>query len=78
MSTQDILNIFLIISLFIFITCVVFTTYYLIQALKAVTVLAEDLKNTTQGFKDKVSLKVLAAIPSVFVALLSKIIRRGR
>ena len=78
MTTQDILNIFLIISLFIFITCVLFTTYFLIQALKAVTNLAEDLKNTTQGFKDRLNLKVLAAIPSVFVALLSKIIRRGR
>lgn len=78
MTTQDILNIFLIISLFIFISCALFTTYFLIQALKAITTLAEDLKNTTQGFKDKLNLKVLAAIPSVFVALLSKIIRRGR
>lgn len=78
MNTQDVLNIFLIVGLLTLIICSIITTYFLIQALKAITQLAEDLKETTQGLKDKIGLKALAAIPSVFIALLSRIIRRGR
>jgi len=49
-----------------------------VLALKAVTSLSEDLKETTQGFRNKIGLKFLSVIPSVFVALLGKIIKRGR
>lgn len=76
MSTQDFLNLFLILALVVFISCIVFTTFFLIQALKAVTSLAEDLKETTQGLKDKAGIKMLAAVPAVLVALLGRILKR--
>lgn len=78
MSAQDTLNLFLIIGLLVFISCMVFTTYFLVQALRAITRLAEDLKETTEGFKGKVGLKMLAAIPSVILALVSRIIKIKR
>ena len=77
-NTQDILNIFLIIGLFVFISCMVFTTYFLILTLKAITKLADDLKETTEGIKGKLGLKMLAAIPSVILALVSRIIKKRR
>lgn len=78
MIIQDILNFFLIFGLLTFIVCSIIVTYFLVLALKAMTDLAEDLKETTQGFRNKMGLKFLSVIPSVFVALLGKIIKRGR
>lgn len=78
MNTQDILNIFLIVGLVVFISCIIFTTYFLIQTLQAITKLAEDLKETTEGFKGKVGFKMLAAIPSILLALVGKVIKTKR
>ncbi len=75
---QQMLYTFLIIALLIVTTCIVFITYYMIQALKSITTLAENLIETTEGLKNKVGLKALAAIPPILVALVGKIIRRGR
>lgn len=53
-------------------------TYFFIQALKAVQNLADHLADTTESFRNKIGLKALAAIPPILIALVSKIIRRGR
>lgn len=78
MIDQQLIYTLLIIALIIVTSCVVLITYYMIQALKSVTVLAENLIETTEGLTNKVGLKALAAIPPILVALVGKIIRRGR
>lgn len=76
MSTQDILNIVLILALIVFTSCVVFITVFFVAALKAIIVMAENVSETTQSIKDKVQLKVLSAIPALLVTLVGKFIRR--
>lgn len=71
MSLQDALNIILIVVLVTFIICILITTYFSVKALKAVTNLAEDIK-------EKSKLKVLATIPTILLSLVSKFVRRGR
>lgn len=78
MDTRDVLNIFLIFSIFTITACVVFVSYFFVQALKAVTNLTEHLKNSTEGLKNKLSLKALAAVPSIFIALMARLLKRGR
>lgn len=78
MIDQQLIYTLLIIALIIVTSCVVLITYYMIQALKSITVLAENLIETTEGLTNKVGLKALAAIPPILVALVGKIIRRGR
>ena len=78
MNTQDTLNIFLILALFIITACIVYVTLYFARALKSVTQLTDDLDEITQGIKDKVRLKVLAAIPALLVALVGKVIKKKR
>lgn len=78
MNTQDLLNILLVACILVFVTCSIFITYFLIQTLKSITNLADNLANITLNIKDKVHLTALAAIPSVLLTLVSKIIRRGR
>ncbi len=77
-NTQDILNTFLILAIIIVTGCVVFMTYFFIQASKSVLNLADHLIDTTNGFRDKVGLKVLAAIPAILVSLIGRIIKKGR
>lgn len=78
MDTKDILNILLILGLIIITSCVVFVSYYFIQALKAIMKLADNLDETAQSIKDKVQLKALAAIPALLVSLVSKIKHKKR
>lgn len=78
MNTQEILNTLLVLGFLVITACVVFVTYYFIQALKSITQLADDLNETTQSIKDKVQMKALAAIPALLVTLVSKVIRRKR
>lgn len=75
---QDTLNIFIILSIFIVTTCIVFVTYYFIQALKSMAQLTDDLDEVAQSLKNKVQMKALAAIPALLVALAGKVIRRKR
>lgn len=77
-NTQDTLNIFLIIALFVITSCAVFATVYFVQALKSITQLSDDLDETAQNLKNKLQLKALAAIPALLVALASKVIKRKR
>lgn len=78
MNTGDLLNIFLIIGLIILVICVVFVTYYFVQALRTVQSLAEDLKDTTLGIKQKLQMRAFAVIPSVLAALISRVFRKRR
>lgn len=78
MNTQDFLNIFLIAGLIIITVCIVYTSYYFVQALKSITVLTEDLEETTRDIKDKLQMKVLTAIPALLVALAARIIKKKR
>ena len=76
MDTKDLLNIFLIISFVLITSCIAFTTYYLIQALKSFTRLTEDIDDTTQSIKNGLQLKALAAIPAILIGLISKVIKK--
>lgn len=76
MNTQDLLSIFLIIAIFIITICIVFATFYFVQALKSIQNLAEDLENTTQSIKNKIQLKALAAIPALLIAIIGKVLKK--
>lgn len=78
MNTQDILSVFLIVSLFIVTICIVFISYFFVQALKAVTRMADNIEQTSEDIKRKLQLKALAAIPALLVALAGKVIKRKR
>lgn len=78
MNTQDVLNVLLIIVVSIVLISVVAVTYFLIKALKAVTKLANSLENTTQSIKEKMTFRVLAALPAILVGLIGRIIGRRR
>lgn len=78
MSTQDTLNIFLIFGLFVTVACFVYLTYYFVQALKSFSSLVDNLDETTQGIKEKLQMKALAAIPALIVALAAKVIKKRR
>jgi len=76
-TTQDFLNIVLAIGVIILVSCIIFSSYYFVQALKSITNLADNLEETTQSLKNRVQLKVLTAIPALLIALANKI-RKGR
>ncbi len=78
MGTQDTLNIFLIIGLFIIVSCFVYTSYYFVKALKSVSTLADNLDEITQSIKNKIQMKALAAIPALLVALIGRVIKKRR
>ena len=78
MSTQDTLNIFLIIGLFIVVTCIAYTSYFFVQALKSITQLADNLEETTEGIKQKLQMKFFTAIPALLLGIATKIFNKKR
>lgn len=70
-TTQDILNLLLATGFLIITICFVYITYYLVQALKSITDLTENIK-------DKIQMKALAAVPAALIALASKVLKRRR
>ena len=78
MNSQDVLNVFLILGLFVVTSCVVYVSYYFVSALKSITILVEKLDEVTQSIKDKVAMRALAAIPALLVSLVSKVIKKRR
>lgn len=78
MSTQDTLNIFLILAVLVMTVCVVYISFYLAQALKSITNLSDDLGEIALNIKNKVAIKALAAIPALLVALVGKVIKKRR
>ncbi len=53
-------------------------TYFFIQAIRSFQSLADHLIDTTEGLKNKLGLKALAAVPPILVALIGKFIERER
>ncbi len=78
MESRDILNLILIIAILVITACFAYATFYLTQALKSITTLADDLVDTTQSIKQKIQLKALATIPALLVALIGKVIKKRR
>ncbi len=77
-TAQDFLNIILVVGALIITACIVYVSYFLVQALKSITNLSDSLEDTTQGIRDKIQLKALAAIPALLVAIAGKIIKKKR
>lgn len=77
-TTQDTLNIFFILAILVITSCVIYVSYYLVQALKSITNLSDDIDEIALNIKNKVAIKVLAAIPALLVSLVSKVIKKKR
>lgn len=75
-SSQSILNIILAVGFIVITVCVVYVTYYLVQALKSITNLSDSLDETTQDIKGKLQMKALAAVPALLIALVSKVLKK--
>lgn len=78
MSTQDLLNIILIIGFLIIVACISFITYFLVQALKTIAKLADSLENTSENIKEKLQMRALTALPALLIALVGRFLKKGR
>lgn len=78
MTTQEFVSILVAAGFLVIVACIVFVTFYLIKVLKSIANLADSVHNTTQGIKENLQLKLLAAIPALLVAIVGKILKRGR
>lgn len=78
MSAQETLNTLLVIGFLIITICVVFVTYFFVKALKSIINLTESLEETTENIRGKLQMRFLAVIPAILVALVSKLIKKGR
>lgn len=77
-TIQDFLIIILAVGVLVITACLVYVSYYLVRALKSITILSDSLEDTAQGIKDKVQLKALAAIPALLITIIGKIIKNKR
>lgn len=78
MNIQETLTALLVAGFLIISVCFIFITYYLVKTLKSVINLTDSLGETTQNIKDKIQMKVLTVIPALVVALIGRILKRGR
>lgn len=78
MSTQEVLNTLLVVGFLVITACIVLVTFFLIKALKSIINLTESLGETTDNIKQKLQMRFLTLIPGILVALVSKLIKRGR
>lgn len=81
MNTQDILNAFLIIGILLLLVYLTLITYFLIQALKAITRVADNLKETAKdinSLKGSLQMKFLSTLPLFLAGLVGKFLKRGR
>lgn len=76
MSTQDVLNIFLILGLFIITSCVVYVSYYFVQVLKSMMNITENMDQATESIKNTLQMKAFTAIPALLVALVGKVMKK--
>lgn len=76
MNSTDLLNLFLVLAVLTITGCMVFLTFFFIQALKSIQNLSDHLIDVTEGLKNKAGIKMLSAIPSVLIALIGRIIKR--
>lgn len=78
MDTKDILNIIFIFGVIIVTACALYITYYLVQTLKSLTQLTNDLDETAENIKSKLQMKILATIPAILVSLVGRILKKKR
>lgn len=78
MNSSDFLQITLGIGFIILVSCIIFTTIFLVKALKSIRNLVDDADNIAMGIKGGLKLKALAALPALLITLVSKIIRKRR
>ena len=78
MNIQETLTALLVAGFLIISVCFIFITYYLVKTLRSVINLTDSLGETTQNIKDKIQMKVLTIIPALVVALIGRILKRGR
>ena len=76
MNSQDILNLILVITIIIVASCIVYATYYFVQALKSIKILADNFEQITEGIKGGLKFRALATIPALFIGILSKLLKR--
>lgn len=76
MTTQELLNIILAVGFAVIVGCILYTTYYFVQALKSVTNLIDSLEKTTENIKNRLGMKALALVPGIIVALVSRIFKK--
>lgn len=72
------MSIILAVGFLVIVACIALVTFYLIKALKSITNLAESVSDTTQNIKDKLQMRAWAIIPALLVAIVRRIIKRGR
>lgn len=77
-NTQDAFYTLLIVGIITIIVCAIYTTYYLVKALRAITNFLNDLEGAAQTVKDGLTIRALAAVPAILLALASKLIRKRR
>ena len=75
--TQETLNIFLVIFLVVFTSCIVVLTYFFIMALKTVINVADRVTETAEDIKSKLQFRALAALPAILLALVKNFRKRG-
>lgn len=68
MSLQGFLTILLAVELFVITVCIVVVSFYLVKALKSIIRFSDSLRG----------MKPFLAIPALIIALLSKLIKKGR
>lgn len=78
MSTQDVLNLLLVLGFLIITGCTVLITFFLVKTLKSISELANSLQNTTQNIKGKLQMGALSFIPGLLIAIIGRILKRGR
>lgn len=78
MSTQEILNTLLVVGFLIITVCVALATYFFIKTLRSIINLTESLAETTENIKSKLQMRLLTAIPALLVAIVGRILKRGR
>ncbi len=81
MNTADFLNIVLAFGFIIIISCIAFVSFFLVQALKAITNLANNLEDTTkdvQIIKNKIKMGLLAGLSTLLATFVSGVIKRKK
>ncbi len=78
MNIQETLTALVVAGFLVISICFIFITYYLVKTLKSVINLTDSLGETTQNIKEKIQMKVLTIIPALVVALIGRILKRGR
>ena len=78
MNIQEVVSLILASAVFVISVCIVFISYFLIKALKSITLLSDSLQNTTEDIREKIQNNILRLVPALVIGLIGKLIKRGR